>query len=163
MFPSLPSSIDYCLIASIESGGDISQRGREWERKTWGWGWLHISVGGSLDNPAEDQQTGLSDLVWARLSSLVCMSPMFCSPPPAAVVKVRIAGYCVLFFHESQLQRWFMLPCGSFSTIITSNSDTCLCLILPDSFSANDKVVQNIRPNICYNNIFLPYYCMLSF
>lgn len=29
MFPSLPSSIDYCLIASIESGGDISQRGNE--------------------------------------------------------------------------------------------------------------------------------------
>lgn len=26
MFPSLPSSIDYCLIASIESGEDISQQ-----------------------------------------------------------------------------------------------------------------------------------------
>lgn len=32
MFPSLLSSIDYCLIASIESGGDISQRGRVRER-----------------------------------------------------------------------------------------------------------------------------------
>ena len=28
MFPSLLGSIDYCLIASIESGGDISQLGR---------------------------------------------------------------------------------------------------------------------------------------
>lgn len=32
MFPSLPSSIDYCLIASIESGGDISQRQRVREK-----------------------------------------------------------------------------------------------------------------------------------
>lgn len=158
MFPSLPSSIDYCLIASIESGGDISQRGREWERETWGWGWLHISVGGSPDNPADDQQLGLLDTAWACLSSSVCMSPL-----PHRLTQVRIAEYCIRCCHASQLQRWFIPLCGSFSTIITCNSDTCLCLILPDSLSTNDKVECNILPNICYNNIFLPYYCMVQF
>lgn len=33
-----------------------------------------------------------------------------------------------------------------FPTIITCNTDTCLCLILPDGFSTNDKVVRNILP-----------------
>lgn len=50
-----------------------------------------------------------------------------------------------------------------FQTIITCNSDTCLCLILPDNLSANDKVEHNILPNICYDNIFLPYYWMVLF
>lgn len=42
MFPSLPGSIDYCLIVSIESGGDISQRGSE--REKHGADYTHPSV-----------------------------------------------------------------------------------------------------------------------
>lgn len=131
MFPSLPSSIDYCLIASIESGGDISQRARVSRRNI---GWLHISFGGSLDNPAQDQQTSLHDKAWTWCLLYIAL--------PGALMKGRLARYCFVPCHASQLHKWFILSTEVFKTIITCDSDTCLCLILPDSFSTNDKVAH---------------------